>query len=472
MKERCFTHKDQQFFAELSGDFNPVHIDPVAARRLLFGQQIVHGIHLLLWALDGWVAGQSEQLALRCLKADFRAALPINTIVACRAVEKEKGSISIELESEGKAVTSIKATFVPGTKMSNIMVPYERLNDTDPRILSADDVAKASGNILLCLDINLAKKLFPNVTRTLPSVQIAELLATTRIVGMKCPGLHSIYSKLDITFCREAGGDAVMNYEVTDYDDRYSSLSMSVVGPDAKGTIHAFLRPAPRRQISFADAQRIVESSEFSEQRALVVGGSRGLGEVAAKLLAAGGADVKITYYKGADDARRIVDEIVSGGGITNCFCFDILKPEPDLVKQLEGDTKVTHLYYFATPYIAAANKGKFSPQLFRRFCDYYVVGFLNIFKGLQDAGCCLQKIFYPSSVFIDELPVNMGEYATAKMAGEVLCSFLEKTNNGIKIIKSRLPKLATDQTSSLLPDQNLDQVPILLEQLRSLRDA
>ena len=39
-------------FADLSGDHNPIHTDPVAARRLHGGRMLVHGAHLLLCALD------------------------------------------------------------------------------------------------------------------------------------------------------------------------------------------------------------------------------------------------------------------------------------------------------------------------------------------------------------------------------------------------------------------------------------
>src|ERR1700757_1318057 len=48
---------------------------------------------------------------------------------------------------------------------------------------------------------------------------------------------------------------------------------------------------------------------------ALVTGGSRGLGAAIANRLAADGASVALTYFKGADAASSVVKEIERGGG-------------------------------------------------------------------------------------------------------------------------------------------------------------
>ena len=62
---RTFTPAETEAFAAVSGDWNPAHVDPLAARRLIAGGPIVHGVHVLLWALDA--TGPGTGLArVRC----------------------------------------------------------------------------------------------------------------------------------------------------------------------------------------------------------------------------------------------------------------------------------------------------------------------------------------------------------------------------------------------------------------------
>ena len=54
MKNRTFTANDQKEFASFSGDYNPIHLDEKKSIKTHAGQPIVHGVHLVLWALDAF----------------------------------------------------------------------------------------------------------------------------------------------------------------------------------------------------------------------------------------------------------------------------------------------------------------------------------------------------------------------------------------------------------------------------------
>lgn len=472
MRRRRFTFDEQMAFAELSGDYNPLHIDPIAARRCIFGRPVVHGVHALLKAFDDCLEGYPKPLALGAVKVVFRTPIGVDETVSYALQCEDKNRLEIALLTAGANAAWIQVAWAPAQRYSSESLSTAYAQRHTCRILSTDEAATASGSLDLYLNLDRAAQLFPHVLRVLPLIQVAELLATSRLVGMECPGFHSIYSGLDLTFSPDADGPRVLSYEVTACDRWLSLLKMKVTAPGMRGTIKAFLRPTPQQQASFVAVRGQVNAGEFAGQHSLVIGGSRGLGEATAKLLAAGGAEVKITYYQGAEDAHRVRDEITTAGGAADCLPFDVLQPPQDLGARLGEQWVPTHLYYFATPFIAVATGGSFSPQLFQNFCAYYVTGFLNTVRAIRNLGAELRKIFYPSSVFLDELPLHLGEYAAAKMAGEVLCAFLEKSQPGLKIHKPRLPRMATDQTTSLLPVNKQDAVPLLLEQLRYLRDA
>lgn len=471
MKQRKFTFDDQMAFAELSGDYNPLHIDPIEARRLFLGRQVVHGIHAFLWALNNLLEGYSIPLELRGVKVVFRNAIGLEETVSHSIKRQDKNRTEIELVTDDGVAARIYIDWSHKRPKRFEFLSTEYLEQGKSRVLSIEEAAAASGNVGLYIKLEAAAFLFPNLVRVLSPIQLAEILATTRLVGMECPGLHSMFSELNLTFGTETQGPPLLAYKVESCDRRFSLLSIKVEGPGMEGTVKAFIRPPPLNQASFVDLQEHVDAGEFVGVRALIIGGSRGLGEVTAKLLAAGGAEVKITYYQGAKDAQRVVDEIVSGGGWAEHLHFNVLNSPEVLTTKLGTQWKPNFLCYFATPFIFVGAKGKFSSQLFQKFCDYYISGFLNTVLTVRNQGAELKKIFYPSSISIDELPLNMAEYSAAKMAGEVLCNFFEKSNPDLTILKPRLPRLATDQTSTIFSVNNQDPIPLILDNLRDLQD-
>ena len=55
-----FSKEDIESFARASGDFNPMHVDPVFARRLITGGQTVHGMYTLLFCVRSLLSKHSH----------------------------------------------------------------------------------------------------------------------------------------------------------------------------------------------------------------------------------------------------------------------------------------------------------------------------------------------------------------------------------------------------------------------------
>ena len=468
---RVFSVDDQLAFARLSGDYNPIHLDPVAARRLLFGQPVVHGMHALLWAFDGWLAETNAALRLTNLRVRFRSSIPLNVGVELVAHRKSATDIQLELLVHESKVLTASVSFELRSG-NGTPIPGELPVHGACRARGPLELQSAGGELPLCLELDVARQQLPNVARHLPADQLASLLAMTRVVGMEAPGLHSILAGLDLRDSSTVLGPGdvpQLHYETENYDDRVSRLELRVAGPGLGGKVTAFVRPQPQKQSTFATLRSLVSPDEFRGERALVIGGSRGLGEVAVKLLAAGGADVKFTYHRGAAEAERVASEIADGGASASYFAYDVLTDAAQL-PVLVGSWSPTLLCYFATPFISAAADRRFSLSRFQEFSNYYVGAFLDTFHAVRGLEPSLSRVLYPSSAFVDEIPLNLGEYAAAKSAAETLCRFLAKAHAEIRFHCPRLPRLATDQTASLIRTDLPDPAPALLAALRELR--
>ena len=373
---------DQERFAESSGDTNPIHVDLVAARRLLFGEPIVHGMNAAIWALEVFES-RPAHLKVRFCKPIFLG---------------EK--VTASLKSEG------------------------------------------------CIEVRSARGLLINIkTDGTGLYSIKTMMDLSRLVGMDCPGLHSLLSFVDVKFSSEEE----INYNIKTVHERYSLMEINVSG-SVEGTVKAFMPPAPVVQPDMTAVAAAVSTTAFKDQCALIVGGSRGLGEVTAKIIAAGGGDVIITYHTGVRDAERVVVEITKWGGRCDLFQLDVTKSV-----KLDLEKPPTHLYYFATPRILKHSDVLFDTQLFQKFCAIYIDGFIKVYDECRKIADNKLRVFYPSSVAVDGILENLPEYAAAKAAGEMLC-------REVKGVTRRLPRMNTDQTAAIPVVPGADTLELMLE--------
>jgi hypothetical protein len=467
LAQREFSLNDQKRFAIVSGDHNPIHIDPLQARRTQAGGVVVHGIHLLLWSLDSIAAAQPSLPPLRRLRAHFNKFVYLQERVDVDVTEQGPSRARLSISVDGAPRSKITIEFgniehdCPDWSSSILnAIPFSQA----PSDLDFEKMPDQSGRVSFVMTSENAMAMFPAATKWLGARRMAALAASTHVVGMVCPGLHSIYSELMVETSGDPVPDNLLAFRVTEADPRFRSVQLAIVGGGLSGTVESSARIPPVRQASMESLHGVVGPADFAGSVALIVGGSRGLGELTAKLIATGGGRVIITWKSGKDDAERVAQEIRSAGGASETLAYDASQPATEQLAPLVDSP--THAYYFATPPISRPQSKIFSAERLEEFLVVYVNGLWQLANTLRARQPKL-SIFYPSSVFVNERPRGMTEYSMAKAAGEVLCADMNESMAPLRMIVSRLPKLLTDQTASTT---TLDIAPVLETMLHIVR--
>jgi hypothetical protein len=464
---RRFTIKDQELFARLSGDANPIHMDAIAARRSVVGDVVVHGIHTVLWALEQVASSSLCSGGLVSLDVRFPKPVYLEDVVRLLVQSHNGTDLRLSAVAGGKIVASICLSFgfLPqsiGDIQDGVLLPATTATD-----IAFADLSGHRGTVPYSVTMDAFAAVFPAAAACFGAAALRDLAACSRLVGMHCPGLRSVFSRLTLNW-QQGGLAAPLTYQVINADARFSLVTISVEGAGVSGSINAF-SPQPPNQLTMRALAQRVGSVDFAGQRALVVGGSRGLGELTAKAIAAGGGHVAITYAVGRDEAERVVDEIRQFGGEARCLPYDATRPADPQLAALKPDLP-SHVYYYATCQIFRAKTMPFDAALLNRFISFYVHGFHALCQALRDAGVEGLACFYPSSVAVEDRPRGMTEYAMAKAAGEVLVSDLGSVFPGYRAHQLRLPRLLTDQTAVVSPQSLPEAIDILLPVLQAMQ--
>ena len=450
---RRFALADQHRFAALSGDFNPLHVDPIAARRTMFGEPVVHGMHAVAWVLERYLGQPRRRGApppsIASLAVTFSKPIFVDERVDAHLVEELGDRARVQLSARGTVLADVTLNRA-ATRLPRWPDRHGGAPSRVPVTRSLAELGGLSGTLELAYDGRALRRAFPVSCAAAGLGLVVPLLALSRLVGMECPGLNSLFSSFTLAFVADAD-QPVLSYSVDRVDPRVSAVRMSVRGAGVSGAINAFLRPPPVEQITIDAVARDASAGEFAGHNALVIGGSRGLGEVTAKIIAAGGGHPVITYVSGEAEAARLVAEIRRFGAACDMVRLDVASPRAPLRSLTKRGWVPTHLYYFATPKIFVPRHGLVDEVLFRRFADVYVKGFARTFEACAGVPRRPLRVFYPSTVAIDEPVRELTEYAAAKAAGETLCRNLERAAPESRFLVERLPRIDTDQTATLL---------------------
>lgn len=448
LNQRSFAMADQLAFAAVSGDANPLHMDESWASVNFPGATVVHGMHAVLWALDVHLVRPPE-IAIGGIDATFAKPILLGDIVTTEASDEGR-TLRLRVRGETMALVRLK----PKADLPDLEAA-DRIESVAALVRPVDRSAQdaflhAAGAVALPSASAELVEMFPVVANAVGLTTVQGLAALSTLVGMECPGLHSLFSEFSVVFGDRP--EPALRYCVARFDAIFSRVEMQVDGLGLSGRVAAFAGQGEPPVPESAALRPLVTLGEFTGQRPLVVGASSGLGAVTARLLALGGARPILTWSGSRAKVDAVQALIHQDGGACEVLRLDVSDPQQGIADLSKLNWDGNQVYYFPSPRIFRRRLDLFEGSDLRDFLRVYVDGFYAVMRELMALRPAQPlTVFYPSSVAVDESRSDMLEYKMAKTAGELLCARLVQRYKSLHIVIERLPRIATRQTSTFV---------------------
>ena len=234
ISDYSFSQSDQIEFAKLSGDWNPIHVDPVFARRTIYGQ-VVHGINIVLFALEAFLSDKTNPIPSE-IHVSFLSPLNLHQTFEVEIIYKEEDVI-LEVKSSGKVITFIRICIEADQKkfrVSSKKTVFQDNNFALPKERKFDDLKKVDCNIDLSIQAESFKNFFSSCIERMGEDQVAAILGLSKFVGMEYPGLHSLFSGFSLKFSKVKS--QTLNFQTERFSIPNAPVRFSFDGSGITGT--------------------------------------------------------------------------------------------------------------------------------------------------------------------------------------------------------------------------------------------
>jgi 3-oxoacyl-[acyl-carrier protein] reductase len=357
-------------FARLTGDVSALHADAAFARRSLYRERVAHGM-LPLAALalieglgPGGVAvlerltaafrrplypGEQVQLSVRPAPddAESRRALFYTFRNAVSGAVVTEGTVVLRVGDGGPRTVREGGSRDPASSS----IVEETLDPASLGFAEIPDGARAGfdlhvraehRNALLAL---LRQGIAPAAEPAADLSAFVGASAMSTLVGVCLPGHSATFLECALDFdpradwsepCRLEGVVAFRSSSTRTIVEDVTISPRAGGAPLVRGRLKVRVNEPPTSMPSLSSLAERGLGLGLEDKVVLVTGGSRGLGETIAKLFALHGARVAVNYYRGRDDASRIVHEIQRHGGHAIALGADVA--DRDQVLGLVGE--------------------------------------------------------------------------------------------------------------------------------------
>ena len=355
-----YTNLQLKAFANLSKDFNEIHFDNEFTNRSVYGK-IVYGVLILLDVLDK-LNYNNLKFKINNLSCDFISPIFTNEKIFFLASYNNK-KINIRIFKNKNEICQ------------NINLFFEKKEITS---------SNYKKKIVKYKKIFLKKNIYKKIQKVFGSQFVKKLIYLSYLSGTIIPGNRSIILNLQLNALSKIEYlKNIINFNIDNRFGLYQIISQN------NFKITSLKHPEFFKQANLKDLKNKIShkilTKKFSKKNCLVVGGSRGIGELFVKILFYLDANCLVTYNKSKESVERLKNEINSKK--VKFIKFDIYKNQP-IVKKFD------YIFYFATPKIEL-NKKNFDNNFFKKYKFFYNHFFLKIYRFYLKKNKFM-KIFFP----------------------------------------------------------------------------
>jgi 3-oxoacyl-[acyl-carrier protein] reductase len=344
-------------FAELTGDHSSLHVSDAFARRSAYRRPVVHGMLPIGYlAAVGSLHVPGRRAVLKSITGRFVspafAGERLQLSASLARSEGENVAVAFRIENDqsrrvvttGTALVAYRlppaAAAAPGALGEAVLTCHAvdlqnfRLEEVAAGITDTLDFRVTAATARRFVDVLAAGA--PEVVDVAAHVHLPNLMAILVLstsVGMNLPGASATFLEFAVRFDHDIEFDTGYRLAATvahrSMATRMVKKRLSVTSGDgptplATGHASALVNKPSRPMPSFQELKDTAADLGIAGKVVLVTGASRGIGETTAKLFAACGAAVIVNYHRGADDAARVVREIVDNGGRALAVAGDV----------------------------------------------------------------------------------------------------------------------------------------------------
>lgn len=442
-----FFQSDQKKFAKLSKDYNKIHISPNESRKMIFGRQIVHGINILLYGLNFFFKNK-KKLKINNLDCIFYKPVFLREKIYF-FLEKKKNVYIIYIKKKNNILCCIISL---------------NLNNDEKAFFEKKNVFKKNKIKFLRRKKFSINNNYNYLKSKISNNQFQDILSTSYIVGMINPGKYSLFSRLLVNLNLKKNENNKIKFMIKKFDKRINQIEI-ILDSCINAKIYAF-KYNYFEQKSINILKKRIRKKILNNKRTLIIGASRGLGEVTSKLMALLGSKLVLTYNLEKNNIFKIKNEIANSTKVScTLLKLDILKK--DYRSKQKFFDKIHYFFYFASPKITATENNEFNNRIFLDYKNFYLNKFIEFCLFLDKISKEKIKVFYPSTVYINEKNNIFKEYILAKKIAEKKIKLLNKKLKKIKIEIFRLPEMCTSQNMKVLSNKKNINDKIMIKLIR-----